>query len=363
MKTIGKFTLQILAGANLALILVMFLVGYSDRVNPADHPFIAVIGLSFPVFLCLNMAFLALWVIIRVRMAIIPVAGFIICYGPVRAYTPFNMDRTAPDSTIKVLSYNVQSFAGWKDMEGSCGIVDYLVEQDADIVCLQESGTDPYRRGKIDAWLGQVYQYKDSASKGVNGDEMDIYSKFPILRKQPIRYESKNNHSSAFYLDIHGDTVIVVVNHFESICLSNEEKSNFNTMMHGRMERDSARTESRKLVYKVGNASAVRAPQADAVAQFVRDNRGKSIILCGDFNDSPISYVRHTIANELVDCYVESGNGPGISYHNNGFYVRIDNIMCSDDWMPYSCKVDRKIKDSDHYPISCLLKKRHNKDN
>lgn len=362
MKSIGKFTQQILAGANIALIVVMLLVGLSDRINPAGHPYVAVIGLSFPVFLCLNMAFLAMWIFVRVRMAIIPVAGFILCYGPVRTYTPFNISRTAPDSTIKVLSYNVYSFHAWTDIDGPCGIIDYLVEQNADIVCLQECNTDPYRRARMDEQMGRIYAYKDSVSRERNVDELDIYSKFPILRKERIRYESRSNHSAAFYLNVHGDTVIVVVNHLESIRLSDEEKSNFNTMMHGRLKRDSAKTESRKLISKVGNASAVRAPQAEAVAQYVRDHRDKSIILCGDFNDSPISYARRTIANELIDCYVESGNGPGISYHNNGFYVRIDNIMCSDDWVPYACKVDRNIKDSDHYPISCLLKKRHNGD-
>ena len=52
-----------------------------------------------------------------------------------------------------------------------------------------------------------------------------------------------------------------------------------------------------------------------------------------------------------------SANGPGISYHLSGFFVRIDNILCSDDWKPYACKVDNSIQSSDHYPIVCWLKK------
>lgn len=31
-------------------------------------------------------------------------------------------------------------------------------------------------------------------------------------------------------------------------------------------------------------------------------------------------------------------------------------MMCSDDWEPYECKIDRKISSSDHYPIVCYLK-------
>ena len=40
-KTMKDFTLRIIAGANIATIVVMLLIGYSDRVNPTNHPHIA----------------------------------------------------------------------------------------------------------------------------------------------------------------------------------------------------------------------------------------------------------------------------------------------------------------------------------
>ncbi|MGN1264170.1 MAG: AP endonuclease, partial [Prevotella sp.] len=55
---------------------------------------------------------------------------------------------------------------------------------------------------------------------------------------------------------------------------------------------------------------------------------------------------------------VATGRGIGLSYNQQGFYVRIDNIMCNDGFTPYNCKVDNKIDASDHYPIFCWLKKR-----
>ena len=62
------------------------------------------------------------------------------------------------------------------------------------------------------------------------------------------------------------------------------------------------------------------------------------------------------MAELLTDCYVATGRGIGLSYNQKGFYVRIDNIMCSDDFKPLGCKVDSKITASDHYPIYCWLK-------
>ncbi len=110
----------------------------------------------------------------------------------------------------------------------------------------------------------------------------------------------------------------------------------------------------------LAQAVEIRAPQADSVANYIAKlkSRGASIIVCGDFNDHPLSYVHHTIAKDLTDCYVASGNGPGASYNHNLMLVRIDNILCSDDWEPYGATVDRKTAASDHYPIYCWLKKR-----
>ena len=80
------------------------------------------------------------------------------------------------------------------------------------------------------------------------------------------------------------------------------------------------------------------------------------MIVCGDFNDTPLSYTHRVISNGLIDCFVETGNGPGVSYNRSKMYVRIDNILCTPDFKPYACKVDDSIKNSDHYPIMCWLK-------
>ena len=56
-------------------IVIMLLLGYSDRVNAAAHPFIGVIGLAFPVFLVLNILFLLFWLCVRKRWAVIPFLG------------------------------------------------------------------------------------------------------------------------------------------------------------------------------------------------------------------------------------------------------------------------------------------------
>lgn len=359
-KQIRDFVLRIVAGANIATILAMLLVGYSDRISPVGHPFIAVAGLAFPAFLCINLAFLVFWLCVRKRWALIPVAGLVACYGPVHVYSPLSVGRDAPEGAIKVLSYNVYGYDNLSGDNAAVTIAEYLVKQNADIVCLQEATTSTWELERLDSVLSPVYHYNDSSRTHNNGDDMWLYSKYPVVRKENISYPSQTNHSTAFWLKVDKDTVIFIGNHFESIGLSDEDKSRYKTLVKGGLASDTAKAESRLLISKIGEASARRAPQAEAVAKYVSEHAGRSIILCGDFNDSPISYCRHTLAQYLNDCYVDAGNGPGISYHCNGFYFRIDHIMCSDDWTPYDATVDRSIKVSDHYPIYCWLKRRQN---
>ena len=82
------------------------------------------------------------------------------------------------------------------------------------------------------------------------------------------------------------------------------------------------------------------------------------IIVCGDFNDSPVSYTHHRIAScGLTDAFVAAGNGLGRSFNRDAIVVRIDNILHSKHWKAYRCEVDDSNKDSDHYPIACYLKR------
>jgi len=86
--------------------------------------------------------------------------------------------------------------------------------------------------------------------------------------------------------------------------------------------------------------------------------RGGGVIVCGDFNDSPLSYAHRVIGKELDDAFVQSGNGFGISYNQNHFYFRIDHILLSKNLESYQCTVDKTIKSSDHYPIWCFVAKK-----
>ena len=208
----------------------------------------------------------------------------------------------------------------------------------------------------------KTYPYNDTIFFNENDEYfngMGIHTRFPIIRRERIPYESRANGSVAWYLQVGKDTVLVINNHLETTHLSKEERTRYKEMLKGKMQRDTARQESKLLLTKLGQANALRAVGAEAVHKYIEAHRQYPTIVCGDFNDNPISYSRHVIAKGLTDCFAETGRGLGLSYNRKGFYFRIDHILCSDHFTPYNCQVDDKIDASDHYPILCWLKLVH----
>ena len=354
-KQLKTLTVSMVGGANVATVVVMLMVGFADRLNPADYPTLSCLGLAFPVFLVINLLFIFFWLFFKRRMIVISVAGYVLAYSPISVYMPVNLPEDMPDDVIKVLSYNVQNYSGRPRYDGSSDmIIDYIRECDADIVCLQEDMV-PWKGVRMR--LDSLYTYTDTTRVGRKSiNAVGIYTRFPILHKERVEFDSDGNGSVAYYLDICGDTVIVINNHLETTHLSLDDRQKYKDMRKGEMGKEVARNESKKLVHTLGVSGALRAPQADAVHKYVVEHSGYPIILCGDFNDNPISYARRVIAQGLTDCYVATGRGIGLSYNQKGFFVRIDNMMCSGDFRPYNCKVDNKIDASDHYPIFCWFK-------
>ena len=350
-----------MTGANVATVVVMLLVGFSDRIHPADHPLVSTLGMAFPILLVINMAFLLFWLIFKWTRAWIPVVGYVFAYVPISIYMPINASTTHPDDALKLVSYNVCSFGGnYKYEQGFEKVRDYLIDEKADIVCLQEDN-DSWRRYCFKQFEERGLAYNDTivlCHDAMRFNCLGIHTRFPIIRRERIDYPTaSNNGSAAWWLQVDGDTLIVVNNHFESCHLNQEDRAQYRQLLKGEIARDSVRAESQLLMVKLAEANAKRSEQIETVCDYVDQYLGRyPVIACGDFNDNPISFSRHMMAKRLRDCFVETGRGIGLSYNQKAFSFRIDHIFCSSDITPYECFVDSKMDASDHYPMVCWLK-------
>lgn len=359
MKVVKNILLSLLMGATVATVLLTVLVAYSDRVDPATHPLLACAGMTFPFFLVACLVLLVVWLVVSWRRSWVVLLGLLLTYPATRIYIPLHLSTAPPDGCIKLLSYNVAGFSMTHKLDHlQDSVMAYLRLQDADIVCLQENfNTKPDTESALKA----MYPYNDTvhinSPSALIINSLSIHSRFPIVRKERIEYDSKSNGSVAFFLQVGEDTVVVVNNHLESTHLSSDDRLRYQEMIGGGYDREQTRKETRILLTKLCNAMAQRGPQTQAVHDFVSRHRQYPVIVCGDFNDTPLSFTRRTIAEGLTDCFVESGCGLGISFNQEGFYFRIDHILCSSHFRPYGCCVDSRMDASDHYPIFCWLQR------
>lgn len=341
---------------NLLAVAGLLFCTYSTYLNPAQHDVLSLAGLMFPGFLVANVVFIILWLFLSTRHALLSLAGCLFCIMSIRTYLPWNPGRTsAPGKSIKLLSYNVMGFdkdGGWSD-DNPNPILEYLQQSKADVICLQEaSGLSDKERRK---YLG-LYPYYSIIPVGVQGNALACFSKYKIVSAEKVPNQTETNGSIAYRLKLGKDTILLINNHLQSNRLTIEDKVKYKRMFKEPQER-TFREGLRLLMTKLPFANRLRGPQADSVAELIRKKRYHGVWVCGDFNDSPISYTHRVIADDLVDAFVESGRGIGISYNQKGFPFRIDNILITKEWRSYKCTVDHTIKTSDHYPIWCYLKR------
>ena len=92
-----------------------------------------------------------------------------------------------------------------------------------------------------------------------------------------------------------------------------------------------------------------RSGQAITIANEKRES-DKPIILCGDFNDVPYSFVYNTVKGDLVDGFKECGAGWMHTYRSKNKPVRIDYIFHDESFKGISY-YKTELTYSDHYPV------------
>ena len=356
----GRFLAYLLLAVNAFLVGMMVLCAYSPCLNPRLSPLASCLGLAFPLFLCAALAFLLLWLFVKRRYALLPLAGLLVCLPQIHTYVPLHFAaEEVPREHVKLLSYNIMAFGGMKKSGGTNPILDYLAGSGADIICLQEYAVSANpefvtRQDVRKALSMYPYSTVDQVRKG--GTQLACFSKFPILSVQKVPYESTANGSMAYTLKVGADTLLLVNNHLESNKFTREDRGLYEDLIDN-PDAQKVKERLRPFLQKLASATAIRAAQADSLARLVDTTPCSSVVVCGDFNDVSISYAHRVLARRLHDAFTDSGCGLGISYNQNKFYFRIDHILVSPNLKTYSCTVDNSVRASDHYPIWCYLSK------
>lgn len=330
-------------------------------VNPGAVWFIPVLGLAAP-GIYVGAVVLMLYWIIRWRwlragtMLLLVVVGLFkvsLFWRPeIRRHYD---DPEYGSRSLKVMTYNVRGF--YNDITGSSSVDSILMlidRHDPDIICLQEFNAPLADASEAFSTLDDRYESvrygRTDAPDSIYGSSLTVLSKYRILRSGVVL-----TPSSSVWADllVDEDTVRVFNNHLHSTAI-NAADNEFITQH--RFLTDTAReTKIRSIVTRLRENSVLRAAQVDSIA-LVKAETTTPMIVCGDFNDTPMSYVYRVMAKGLQDAFSESGEGYSHTYR--GFFntLRIDYVLSSKRLEPLSYET-LPVEYSDHYPVLVRLKR------
>jgi endonuclease/exonuclease/phosphatase family metal-dependent hydrolase len=353
----------------LNLILASFLVlAYlSTYISPAKVWFLAFTGLFYPYLLFLNIAFVLFWAVKWKREAFISLVIIVLGWNHMIDYVPFRLstlpvkklEENGERVSLKILSYNVRAFNSleWlEDKKTSSNILNLIKSENPDIVCIQEFFTD-HLRNKPDLiqqnFKDKPYShihYAISTGK-TTGYGIATYSRYPIIGKGHIKFTETNNISIYTDILIENDTIRVYNNHLQSLHL---KQSNYTFMESLKLGYSEGQVEEiRDISRRLKNAFVKRSVQVDSVSFHIKQSLFP-VIVCGDFNDTPVSYTYRKMRSGLKDSFVNSGEGFGSTYLGTFPAFRIDYIFHSSFFNTTHFERIR-AELSDHYPIICQL--------
>lgn len=368
LRKIARFS-TIMKVATICCLALLVLTYLSPFVHPETLWFIPFLGLIYPITIIITIVFLIYWSILRSKWALIVLAGILLggkLHFRTLAITFSEHNPEPADNTWKFMSYNVRLFDFYNKSEeernrNRSGIIDYVREVDPDVVCFQEfyHQDKPSNFSTKDTLIQLLgfSDYHERYSHKMSGRQnygICMLSKYPIIAKGDVMFESSGNSDNyCIFADIvkGKDTLRVYNVHLQSIHLQKDDYAIFDD--DGNQQSGEQKSSLRMLVRKLRIAYPSRAEQAIRVTEHM-ESSPYPVVVMGDFNDTPMSYVYNRFDGKMTDAFRESASGIGVTYAGKVPAGRIDYIFHTEDLRARGFRVQKKVF-SDHLAVSCEI--------
>ncbi len=331
---------RIIYWINLIVVFLLIISFILPFVPPKSFPTISLLSLIVSPLLIINLLFVLYWLFKLKLNILVSLIVLIISHFIFGSFFQFSSKENIPktEKSLTILSYNVRLFNAYEENNSpekvSETMTKIIVSQQPDIICVQEY----YAKNEVD-FLAYPYQFIYFKEKNKLGHA--IFSKYPLINKGSFDFNKTFNNS--IYTDVvkGNDTIRIYNLHLQSLSI----KPSVSYLQEA--DNDVLRKRLKTRFIK-------QQQQAEAILKHKQASK-YPVLLCGDFNNTPFSYVYHKLSANLNDSFIEKGNGLGTTYLFDSFPMRIDYILASDDLKIITFN-NIKTTFSDHYPVSATVK-------
>ena len=336
--------------ANILLILATLAAYLSPFINPDAFWLFTFAGVAYPFLLLGNLFFILFWAWRRNRYFLFSLACVLAGLGYLTGFFGFHFFQNEPGKNdLKVMTYNVADLRGFESEKGEkreqkVAKLERFAEKygQPGILCTQESKGENTISALRNAF-GFTHYFKAKSTA--------IFSKYPFVRQDAILFENSSN--SCVWADL--KTPAGVVRVYSVHLQSNRMSYTANKIAtEGDLREKQTWRDIRFVFSRYKQAVQVRARQARMVAKHIAQSP-HPVIVCGDFNDPPVSYVYRLLSENLQDSFCEKGGGLGTTFAGRLPFLRIDYVLADERFKVLSHRVP-KLELSDHLPVLVSLK-------
>ena len=324
----------------------------ASYINPSLSGLIALAGVFLPLSLLANFFFIFYWLITKKKWWIISLLAVVANTNYLLSIYQFNSPilNTNKGKEIVIASNNVHRFLTNHRITFHT-VTTWAAKEKIEVICFQEYSQLHFSSDSIQK-IFNSYPFHSTFSKG---KELCIFSKYPIIRSQNIDFQMQEGQGEWIDISSGKDTIRIFNVHLQSTNISKNTRQ-YNLSQKTGNQPDKIAT-LQNSISDLKYSFKERAKQAVLLRQIIDTTRYPSII-CGDFNDTPASYVYHKIKGKYIDGFQQRGNGYGFTFKGLGKLLRIDYILYSKHFtgLQYTSP---KTEWSDHNPVIMKLSYNH----
>lgn len=318
---------------HLGLLLLLTGVLLNAYIPPKIFPWFNLLSLGFPILVVGYILLTFFWIFSWKKRAFVFMFLGLFFLNPVKRWVNYSSE-SKETANLKVLTFNIK---GGK--LGKQKVIDYINEQNADLVFIQEYGDE----GEL-----QLKNIKGKHTAPI----VSLYTNYKILSRKNLfdglPDTDITSQCEQIDLEIKGKTYRILNVHLQSFGVVKSM-----VKLNGSSEEDEQKVKN--IVKKLIPTFKSHQEQAKIIRESI-DHSPYPLIVAGDFNAVPNSYEYYKTSEGLKDAFYEVGRGSGTSFHDYKYPLRIDYIFTSESIKPVSYTVDHSVNLSDHFPVIATFK-------